>query len=467
MGNTTYELIAARIEATLAAYKISAHVWQATLTPRYISYELTTVAGVKVDRVVELEDELAMALGVASVRVGRQLGSLFVEVPRTDAKRGVTLADLDAMFAQGRKEGRAQPGPLTAVLGQDVGGIPLLLRMDSPDVAHILIAGTTGSGKTELERTIITSLIRRNPFGLLQFILLDPKGSKLAAFAAMAHCRLHAVSPSEMLAALAYAVDEMDRRQIGALPHLVIVIDELADLLMQAPAAAELLTRLTQTGREYHIHVIAATQRPAAALVGGMVKANFPLRLVGSVVSTDDAKVAAGIPGTGAERLLGRGDFLLVAKGKMLRFQAALTGAGELATLQVTRGGQNRLARQLQAALPGWAACSSSGVGGVGGNAPAAPAPATAAGGDSPTHPPTHPPAPPAAPLALQTARTARRQTLEERYPPTLLYAAYLAQGRNKKAACSATFGYSDSKTLGLMAAAIDLHEAPVQEVIQ
>jgi S-DNA-T family DNA segregation ATPase FtsK/SpoIIIE len=465
MSGTLVDLQAARIERCLQDNGVSARVWQATIARRFIRFDLTIAAGTKVSRVTALEEELAMSLGVDAVRIDREAGVILVEVPRTDGKRGVTLAELDAMFQKDRQEGGRQPGRMTAVLGLDVGGLPLMLRMDSPDVAHILLAGTTGSGKTELAKTIIASLIQRNPFGQLQFILLDPKGTKLAPFSEMAHCRLHAVTPAEQVAALAYAVDEMDRRQLGATPYLLIVIDELADLLQTNPEAANLLLRLTQVGREYRIQVIAATQRPAAALVGGMVKANFPLRLVGSVVSTDDAKVAAGLPGTGAERLLGRGDFLLVAKGNVIRFQAAQVGAEQLNRLQVNKGGKTMLARQLQAALPGWAS-GASGVGGVGGPAPAAPATATAAGGDSPTHPPTHPPAPLAVPLALQAGRPVKRQTLEERYPPTLLYAAYLAQGRNKKAACSATFGYSDSKTLGLMAAAIDLHETG-QEVIQ
>jgi S-DNA-T family DNA segregation ATPase FtsK/SpoIIIE len=113
---------------------------------------------------------------------------------------------------------------------------------------------------------------------------------------------------------------------------------------MGGKAVAEAVLRLTQRGREAGIHVVAATQRPAAAMVGGMVKANFPVRLVGSVVSAEDAKVAAGLPGTGAERLLGRGDFLLVAKGQVIRFQAAYAGIPELGALvgRVRAGGRRR-----------------------------------------------------------------------------------------------------------------------------
>jgi DNA segregation ATPase FtsK/SpoIIIE, S-DNA-T family len=130
----------------------------------------------------------------------------------------------------------------------------------------------------------------------------------------------------------------------------VLGIDELADLLVTGgKPVIEALTRLTQRGREAGIHVVAATQKPAATLVGGLVKANFPVRLVGSVVSPEDAKVAAGISGTGAERLLGRGDFLLVTKGQVIRFQAAYASSAELAAIvaRILAGGRRRRSWQL------------------------------------------------------------------------------------------------------------------------
>jgi S-DNA-T family DNA segregation ATPase FtsK/SpoIIIE len=136
---------------------------------------------------------------------------------------------------------------------------------------------------------------------------------------------------------------------------IVLAIDELADLLTTGgKAVAEALTRLTQRGREAGIHVVAATQRPAAALVGGMVKANFPVRLVGSVTSPEDAKVAAGIAGTEAERLLGRGDFLVVAKGQVIRFQAAYASAAEMAEAmsRIHQGGRRRRTWQVEPAQP-------------------------------------------------------------------------------------------------------------------
>jgi S-DNA-T family DNA segregation ATPase FtsK/SpoIIIE len=117
-------------------------------------------------------------------------------------------------------------------------------------------------------------------------------------------------------------------------PRLVVVLDELADLLLVGgQAMGETITRLTQRGREAGIHLVACTQKPTAALVGGLMKSNFPVRLVGSVASAEDARVAAGLGGTGAERLLGQGDFLLVAKGQVTRLQAAYLDGSELPAL--------------------------------------------------------------------------------------------------------------------------------------
>ncbi len=237
-----------------------------------------------------------------------------------------------------------------AVLGVEEGGGPLLLRIDSPDVAHVLVAGTTGSGKTALLRTLLLSLAMHNHPGHLQFVLIDPKGRGLAGLAGLPHMwrQMGIVQQQAATAAtLAAVVTEMERRdQAGVrLPRLVVAIDELADLLqVGGRAVADTLQRLTQRGREAGIHVIAATQRPAATQVDGAVKANFPVRLVGSVTCAEDARVASGVAGTGAERLLGRGDFLVIAKGQVVRFQAAYADGAALAAVieQIRAGGRRR-----------------------------------------------------------------------------------------------------------------------------
>lgn len=336
-----YELQAARIESVLSAHKVPARVWQATVTPRFVRFDVTTAMGTKLNKVSSLAEELAFSLGAQATRVYREGGVLHVEVPR-DAPRTVALTELCAKLTT--------VPPNCAVLGVDEGGVPLLLRLDSPDVAHVLLAGTTGSGKTALLRSLLLSLAMQNHPGRVQLVMIDPKARGLSPLADLPHVwrgRGVIAGVDEAVALLDLLVAEMVRRDAAGcnLPRLVVAIDELADLLQSGgKGVAEALTRLTQRGREAGVHVVAATQRPAAALVGGLVKANFPVRLVGSVVSPEDAKVAAGVGGTGAERLLGRGDFLLVAKGQVIRFQAAYSGSTEVASVvaQVRAGGRRR-----------------------------------------------------------------------------------------------------------------------------
>lgn len=338
-----YELQAARIESVLSAHKVPARVWQATVTPRFVRFDVTTALGTKLNKVSSLAEEIAFSLGTRAARVYRDGGVLHVEVPR-ETSRTVTLLPLCGRLTT--------VPPFCAVFGVDEGGVPLLLRLDSPDVAHVLLAGTTGSGKTALARTLLLSLAMHNHPGQLQLALIDPKGRGLGLLAALPHIwRGEGVAqdPEEATARLLALVSEMERRDRAGknLPRLVVAIDELADLLqVGGKPVSDALARLTQRGREAGIHVIAATQRPAAALVGGLVKANFPVRLVGSVTSAEDARVAAGIPGTEAERLLGRGDFLLVAKGQVIRFQAAYVdneGAAEIIE-RIRLGGRRRRA---------------------------------------------------------------------------------------------------------------------------
>lgn len=336
-----YEMQAARIETVLGAHKVPARVWQATVTPRFVRFDVTTALGTRLTKVSSLAEELAFALGARATRVYREGGVLHVEVP-LDTARTVPLLPLCSRLT-------AVP-PYCAVLGIDEGGAPLLLRLDSPDVAHVLVAGTTGSGKTALARTLLLSLAMHNHPGQLQIAMIDPKGRGLGVLAGLPHIWRGAGVAQDSEAAvtlLTALVEEMSRRDAAArsLPRLVVAVDELADLLQTGgKPVADALTRLTQRGREAGIHVVAATQRPSAALVGGLMKANFPVRLVGSVVSPEDAKVAAGVAGSEAERLLGRGDFLLITKGQMIRFQAAYAADDELAGIvaRIREGGRRR-----------------------------------------------------------------------------------------------------------------------------
>lgn len=212
-----------------------------------------------------------------------------------------------------------------------------MLRLPSPNVAHVLIAGTTGSGKTVLARTILASLAMHNSQRALQMVVVDPKGRGFGPFEGLPHLLVPVVTRvEEALGLLRRLVEEMERRdgEGRSEPRLVVMLDELADLVQMGGHEMEgLLTRLTQRGREAGLHLVACTQKPTAAVIGGLVKSNFPVRVVGSVASPEDAKVATGIARTGAERLLGEGDFVVVAKGQVVRMQAAYVGEGEVREL--------------------------------------------------------------------------------------------------------------------------------------
>jgi S-DNA-T family DNA segregation ATPase FtsK/SpoIIIE len=315
-----------RIEHVLASHKVPSRVTGGTVTPRLIRFQIATPLGVKVRQVASLSEEIALSLGAATCRIYRQEGQVQVEVPREDAQAVPLLALCQRLVTKGPR-GRDTVPPVTAVLGLDQEGVPLLLRLPSPNVAHALIAGTTGSGKTALARTLVASLVLFNSQRSLQLVLIDPKGRGFAPFEDLPHLLVPIVTHAdESLPILRRLVDEMERRDAEGCsePRLVVVLDELADLVQVGGREMETaLTRLTQRGREAGIHLVACTQKPTAAVIGGLVKSNFPVRLVGSVASPEDAKVATGLAQTGAEKLLGQGDFLVVAKGQVTRMQTA------------------------------------------------------------------------------------------------------------------------------------------------
>lgn len=329
MEKHVLNLQADKIEMILAAHKAPARVWGGRLTPRTVQFHLAPAAHTKLSKLETLTEEIALALGAPSARLTRVNGTLSLEVPRHDS-RTVSLAELEARIHSDAQLRRLMTAAGTAILGLDSDGVPLLLRLASPDVAHCLIAGTTGSGKTELARTIIASLVHHQKPRDVQLALFDPKLHGLAVFQNAPHLLFPIVAdPDHTLVKMRYLVSEMERRSqlLIERPRIVIALDELTDLLQVCGNELEaLLLRLVQRGRGAGISLIACTQKPTARAVGSLVKANFPVRIVGRVASTDDARVAAGIGGTGAEKLAGRGDFLLIACGQIIRFQAAYAG---------------------------------------------------------------------------------------------------------------------------------------------
>ncbi|UCC64663.1 MAG: DNA translocase FtsK [Anaerolineae bacterium] len=320
------EYQADQIEAVLASHKAPVRVTGGRVLPQLVQFDLSPAQGVSVRQVQRHSEEVALALGVSNARVTRQGGSLFLQVPHPSPKP-VHLLDLQRRLTRVPFH--------AAILGMDETGAPLLLRLPSPEVAHVLIAGTTGSGKTVLVRSMVLSLAMNNRSHQLQMVLMDPKGHSFNPLNQLPHLLQPVVTnATEALVLLANLVRVMERRDgiRDPRPRVVVVIDELADLALVGGKTMErFLTRLVQRGREAGIHIVACTQKPTAAVIGSLVKAYFPARLVGAVVSPEDAKVAAGVSGTGAERLNGRGDFLLVVRGDVIRLQAAYISETEMA----------------------------------------------------------------------------------------------------------------------------------------
>ncbi len=326
------EYQADQIEMVLTSHRVHGRVTGGVVTPRWVSYQVLPEVSTKVSRIVALSEELALRLGAQRIRVSRKGAAVQVDVPREDGQV-VRLVNLCRKLNEVPKQ--------TAILGLDESGIPLLLRLPSPEVAHVLVAGTTGSGKTALVRSMALSLAMHNRLGEVQMVFIDPKGNGFDPFVSsdafgshLPHLlRAPVQEVHQAIFLLGEMVEEMvrrDRENVSE-PRVVIFIDEVADLMEQGGKAMDrLMTRLTQRGRSAGLHIIACTQKPLAASIGSITRSNFPVRLVGSVASADDAKIAAGIPATGAEQLLGRGDFLLVAKGHVTRFQAAYVSEPEI-----------------------------------------------------------------------------------------------------------------------------------------
>ena len=395
------EFQADRIEAVLSLHKVPARVTGGTVTPRWVRFQVLPAVGAKISKIRNLSEELAAALDAPSCRVSRRGAAVAVEVPRDDPQpvrllplynqltgkneerrmkneerrmkneeRRIETRDSAFSILHSSHSSHSSPiPPVTAILGLAEDGAPLLIRLPSPDVAHILVAGTTGSGKTMLLQTMILSLAMTNPANQrigesatgestnwrladsltrsIAMVLIDPKGHAFSLFEGLPHLARPVVRDvEETTEAFQSLVHLMERRGGVRNPQsaVVVVIDELADLLMMGGKAVQgPLTRLTQRGREAGIHIIAATQKPTTAVLGPLVKANFPVRLVGRVTSAGDALTASGWSGTGAERLLGRGDFIAVAEGRVTRFQAAHVSPAEIRKVVGGMGEERRM----------------------------------------------------------------------------------------------------------------------------
>lgn len=324
------EYQADRVEAVLAAHRAPGRITGGTVGPRLIKFFLNPAPNVRFASIKRLADDLALAMRVPVLSIDRGRDGIVLEFANPNPSPVSLLSLLE--------ETRPLPAA-TALLGLTDDGSPLLARLSAPEVAHILVAGTTGSGKSVLLLAMAASLALAHRPDVLRILCVDPKGRTFRALKGVPHLtRPVIVEPSEAVEALQSLIKVMEFRDkrgeypadgMGAVgrgtPRIVVFIDELADLVMQGnKAVTETVTRLAQRGREAGIHLVAATQHPSSAILGSLMRANFPLRLVGKVVSADDARVASGRAGTNAHLLNGRGDFLAVSGGDHpIRFQVA------------------------------------------------------------------------------------------------------------------------------------------------
>ncbi len=334
------EYQADRVEAVLAAHRAPGRITGGTVGPRLIRFFLNPAPHIRFSAIKGLAEDLALAMRVPVLTIERRKEGIVLEFPNPNPAPVSLLSLLDEV----------RPLPVaTVLLGLADDGTPLLARLAAPEVAHILVAGTTGSGKSVLLRMMAVSLVLSHRADVLRMMCIDPKGRTFPLLADLPHLIRPPITrvpeAVEALHSLLRLMEIRDRRgespdvAMGSdTPRIVVFIDELADLIMLgASAVTEAITRLAQRGREAGIHLIVATQHPSAAILSSLMRANFPLRLVGKVVSAEDARVASGRAGTHAHLLNGRGDFLAVSGGDApLRFQVAYTAEKELRQHLVT-----------------------------------------------------------------------------------------------------------------------------------
>ena len=340
--------IAEQLVQTLASFGVDASVIGQISGPRVTRYELQLAPGTKVSKVAALKDDLAYGLATTEIRI-------LAPIPGKQAV-GVELPNFSPSFVRLGDIYEDLPGtasPLAVWLGKDISGTAVWT--DLARMPHILIAGTTGSGKSGCINTILTSILMRATPDEVRFILIDPKQIELGYYESIPHLLTPVVSkPKEASAVLHNVVREMDRRyerlssvrarnlpeanralrQRGEepMPYLLVVIDELADLMMISPQAVEdCVIRLAQKSRAVGVHLVLATQRPSVDVITGMIKANVPSRIAFAVSSQTDSRVI--LDGAGAESLLGQGDMLFKPLGtsRLQRLQGAFVSEEEIA----------------------------------------------------------------------------------------------------------------------------------------
>ena len=346
------------IRDTLHEFNIDVKMEGANIGPKVTQYTLRPPSGVKLTRITALETNLALNLAASSLRIeapipGQKL--VGIEVPNKRA------ADVRLYGVLTSKQWQDTAAPLGFAIGKDISGEPVVGKLNK--MPHLLIAGQTGSGKSVMINTLLTSLLYRNSPSDMKLILVDPKQVEMAPYEDIPHLLTPVITePEKTISALKWAVNEMERRykllaeekvreiesynarlsqrgkhiavqdedgneqevSEGRMPYVVIVIDELADLMMVAARDVEaLIVRLAQKARAVGIHLVLATQRPSVDVITGLIKANVPARIAFTVASQVDSRTI--LDQIGAEKLLGQGDMLFKTAdmGKPTRIQGA------------------------------------------------------------------------------------------------------------------------------------------------
>jgi S-DNA-T family DNA segregation ATPase FtsK/SpoIIIE len=401
----------AALEQALAAHDVDTKLVGMVVGPTVTRYELELAAGVKVSRITSLSKDIAYAMASPDVRIlapipGRQ--AIGVEVPNRDRQ----VVSLGGILASA--EASKATHPLEVAIGRDINAKPVM--MDLSRMPHILIAGATGAGKSSCINSMITSVLMRSTPDQVRMILIDPKMVEMAQYEHVPHLLTQPVTdPKKAANALAWACREMDRRyeilaSVGVrdidgyndacdqgvfdndrrlgiddteprerMPLILVVVDELSDLMMVAPRDVEdSICRIAQKARAVGIHLVIATQRPSINVITGVIKANIPARLAFSVSSQTDSRVI--LDQQGAERLVGRGDMLLLSptSSSAQRIQGAWVTEAEV------RGVVAAWRRQAAAMEYSSEPTPVTSEGGDGDDDPLAPAPSTAStsGGD-------------------------------------------------------------------------------------
>ncbi len=331
------------LEKVFEDFNIQIKVVNVKLGPVVTLYEILPAAGIKINTIINLADDISRSMGVGAVRIAQIFGTQYlgVEVPN-DHRESVTIKELLS-----NENFRSTTHKIPICIGKDISGN--IEVIDLSKTPHLLVAGTTGSGKSVFINTLLASLLYKFSPSELRLILIDPKMLELSVYNDIAHLLTPVVTePKKAIIALKWVCKEMERRYSmmneestrnlegynqkasEKLPYIVVFIDEMADLMMTAGKEVEhYVQRLAQMARACGIHLVMATQRPSVDIITGSIKANFPSRVSFQVASKYDSRTVLGE--IGAEQLLGNGDMLMTKNGSnLIRYQSAFISDGEV-----------------------------------------------------------------------------------------------------------------------------------------